>query len=151
MSLAAGDAGREPLTTGRLTLSIGDKPVALELSVPAGPTATEDVLPIFQGLSNLVTTLGVERAEVEGRTVSCRAGCGACCRQLVPIAEPEARDLARVVAAMPEPRRSHVRARFASALAALEPAGLLERAMNAQAGEGREIGLAWFAQNVACP
>ena len=130
---------------------IGDEPVELELVVQAGPAAIEDVLPIFQGLSDLFVARGVARAEAEGRTVSCRAGCGACCRQLVPISEPEARDLARVVEAMAEPRRSRVKARFDAAISVLAPTGLLERAMRPQEGEAPQLGLDYFAQGVACP
>ncbi len=146
-----GDRAGEPLVTGRATVVIGDEPVELELVVQAGPAATEDVLPIFQGLSDLFVARGVARAEAEGRTVSCRAGCGACCRQLVPISEPEARDLGRVVEAMAEPRRSHVRARFDAAISALAPAGLLERAMQPREGEAPQLGLDYFAQGIACP
>jgi Fe-S-cluster containining protein len=71
--------------------------------------------------------LAVIAAENEGRSVSCRAGCGACCRQLVVISLAEARILAEVVAAMPAERQAIVRARFAAALAQLEAVGLLDR------------------------
>ncbi len=149
--LSAGDPERESLAAGRVTVVISGEPVELELVVQADPVAIEDVLPIFQGLSDLFVSRGVARAEAEGRTISCRAGCGACCRQLVPVSEPEARDLARVVEAMPEPRRSHVRARFDAALEALAPTGLLKRAMQPKQGEAPQLGMDYFGQGVACP
>jgi Fe-S-cluster containining protein len=149
--LVAGDPDQEPLAAGRVTLVIDEATVEVELVVPAGPVLMEAAMPIFQGLSDLYAARGVARAQAEGRTITCRAGCGACCRQLVPVSEPEARDLARLVGAMPEPRRSQVRARFESALAALAPTGLLERSLRPLAGEAAPLGLAWFAQHVACP
>ncbi len=151
VKLSAGDPRRHTLMVGRLSLQIGDAPVDLELAVPPGPVAAEDLMPVFQGLTNLVVSRGVEKAAASGRTVSCRAGCGACCRQVVPISEPEARDLARVVDAMPAGRQAHVRARFDAALAQLEPTGLLDRAQDLKPEEIAAFGLEWFAQAVACP
>jgi len=149
--LAAGSPEREALIAGRVVVVIDEEPVELELIVQAGPVSMDEALPIFQGLSDLFVARGVAKAEAEGRRVSCRAGCGACCRQLVPISEPEARGLARLVEEMPEPRRSQVRARFEAALAALAPTGLIERAMRLAEGEARRLGLEYFAQGVPCP
>ena len=53
----------------------------VEMTVPAGPVAVEDVLPVLQGLSSLFAARATAQAAAEGRAVSCRAGCGACCRQ----------------------------------------------------------------------
>ena len=97
-------------------LAVGDERIPVEVTVPAGLLAVEDVLPIFHGLSSLFATRATERAEAGGREISCRAGCGACCRQLVPVAPAEARALAQLVEAMPEARREQVRRRFDAAL-----------------------------------
>jgi Fe-S-cluster containining protein len=149
--LSAGSARRDDLVTGRASFVIDGERVELELSVPAGPVAMEEVLPILQGLSDLYAARGAAKAEAEGRTVSCCAGCGACCRQFVPISEPEARSLARLVEAMPEPRRSEVRARFDAALASLGPTGILERATNPGQGEAYQAATEYFARRIACP
>ena len=50
---------------------------------------------IEQGLVNAV----VAAAEA-GKAISCRKGCGACCRQLVPISRTEAERLLSTVAAL---------------------------------------------------
>lgn len=47
-----------------------------------------------------------EQAAAGGRVVSCRKGCGACCRQLVPLAWSEAYQPGELVNALPEPRRT---------------------------------------------
>lgn len=149
--LCAGDPERETLIAGRVSVVISGEPVEVELVVPAGKVAVEAVLPIFQGLSNLFVDRAVARAEAEGRTISCRAGCGACCRQLVPVAEAEARALAHLVEAMPETRQAHVRRRFDEALAALDAAGLLDRVSQQVHNGALELGLDYFRARVACP
>ncbi|WP_298744561.1 YkgJ family cysteine cluster protein [uncultured Brevundimonas sp.] len=136
--------------TGRVTLAVGEERIPVEMTVPAGPVAVEDVLPVVHGLSSLFAARAAARAEAEGRAVSCRAGCGACCRQMVPIAPAEARALARLVEAMPEPRRGRVRRRFDAALDALEPLGLLER-LGRDPADRQSVALAYFAAGVACP
>jgi Fe-S-cluster containining protein len=148
--LVAKAAGQGPLAAGRVSLVIAGEPVEIELAAPAGPATLEDLLPIFQGLSNLFTARGVARAEAQGRAVTCRAGCGACCRQLVPVSETEAHALAALVEAMPEPRRGQVQARFEAAIDALAPSDMLSRA--AEPHEGRsELGIDYFRLGVACP
>jgi Fe-S-cluster containining protein len=151
VQLRAGDPDRETLSTGHVVLVLGGEPVRFELTVPAGLAAVEDVLPIFHGLSSFLAERATARAEADGRAVSCRAGCGACCRQLAPVSASEARDLARLVEAMPEPRRSHVRQRFDDALEALAAAGVLDRLIAPADDDRPQLGMDYFRQGVACP
>ncbi len=142
------------MVAGQAVLMIAGEPVKVEFFVPQGHVAAEELVPIFQGLTDLFVARAKARTEAEGKTVSCRAGCGTCCRQIVPVSEAEARALARLVAAMPEPRRSHVRQRFDSALAAIDAAGLqtrIERAGQGADGNARELGMAYFYKGIACP
>lgn len=148
LSAPASDGGA--VAAGRVTLDIGGSRIPVEMTVPAGPVAVEDVLPVLQGLSSLFATRAAARAEAEGQTLSCRAGCGACCRQLVPVAAAEARALARLVDAMPEPRRTEVRHRFEAAIAALDAAGILDRIDQDPVGR-RDVGMDYFRAGVACP
>lgn len=152
--LSAGDPERDVLITGRVVLVVGDEPIEIELVVPDGLVAVEETLPVLQGLTDLFVARGVAKAEAAGRTISCRAGCGACCRQLVPISSAEGRALARLVEAMPEPRRSHVRGRFEAALAALDAGGLVARIDQARDTVDDDVGalaMDYFRQGVACP
>ncbi|MDP1966765.1 MAG: YkgJ family cysteine cluster protein [Reyranella sp.] len=154
LQLVAGDPAREALVVGRVVIVLGEEPVTLELGVPPGPVAFEDVLPILHGLTDFVVGRGVAAAETEGRTVSCRAGCGACCRQLVPISQAEARALAALVAAMPAPRRDAVLRRFDEALQVLHAAGIvaeIDAVRHDDGGAPRDLGMRYFNQGVACP
>jgi Fe-S-cluster containining protein len=141
----------ERLQTGQVVLVVGGDRVPLELTVPAAPVSIEKLLPILRGLSSLFAERATNRVEAEGRAISCRAGCGACCRQLVPLAPSEARALARLVDALPEPRRSVVRDRFESALKRLEATDLLGRMGTRTPGERTALGTAYFQQGIACP
>jgi Fe-S-cluster containining protein len=133
-------------------LRVGDEVLHVTGSVPRGDARVADLLPAFQRFTDAVTAAATRRVEADGARISCRAGCGACCRQLVPIGEAEARRLAEVVAAMPAERQAHVRARFAAALAALERDGLLERLRHPETIDSvRAVGLEYFARGVACP
>ena len=150
MRLSAGAPG-ERQQTGRVVLVVGGERVPLELTVPAAPVSVERLLPILRGLSSLFAERATNRLEAEGRAVSCRAGCGACCRQLVPLSPSEARALASLVDALPEPRRSLIRGRFEGALRKLEATDLRGRMGTRTPEERTELGRAYFQQGIACP
>jgi Fe-S-cluster containining protein len=134
--------------------SIAGRLFQARIEAPAGPVRGVELLAIFQRVAESVIGVAVQEAEAEGRRISCRAGCGACCRQLVPISEIEARRLAALVEALPEPRRSEVRARFADAVRRLDAAGVgakIRRPDSHPDAGLRAIGLEYFSVGVACP
>lgn len=102
--------------TGNIVLRINGEPVEMEMTVPAFPVKPHRMLPVFQQMSSAMVGECVSAVEAKGKTISCKAGCGACCRQSVPISEVEAYQLAELVESMPEPRRAEVKRRFARAL-----------------------------------
>jgi Fe-S-cluster containining protein len=132
----------EAHSTATLKLTVGDLRVVHPITVPSGPVAAADVMPALQGLVNAV----VEAAEA-GKSISCRKGCGACCRQLVPVSRTEGERLLALIEAMPRERRATLHARFAAAETALESAGLAKRGQK----NDREMSLAYFALGLPCP
>ena len=144
----------EEQLVARFRLKIGDQPVQAEFALPKGPMLRRQLLPVAQAMTDLVVAAAQTRQTEAGRQISCAAGCGACCRQLVPIAPSEAHQIAALVDELPEPRRAPVRARFAAAARRLAEAGLLEslrhpeRVVGEQVGE---LGLAYFRLGIACP
>jgi len=135
-------------------VAIGGGPVHLQITVPTGPASVGDLLPVFQGVADVVVDVGEHQAVRAGQAISCRKGCGACCRQLVPISPSEARALARLVDALPEPRQSEVRHRFTTALERLRDTGVLMQLLDRGREESapvRPLGLAYFRQGVPCP
>lgn len=140
--------------TARVQLAIRGQPIRFEITVPTAPTRLRDLLPIFQGLTDAVVAIGARDVEREGRGVSCRKGCGACCRQPVPISESEAHALRELVDGLPEPRRSEVRARFEGARARLAEAGLFEpfkHPVPMAATQKQALALAYFRLGIPCP
>jgi Fe-S-cluster containining protein len=135
--------------TATLRLAIGDLKIAHPIMVPTAPVPATEVVPALQGLVNAV----VAAAEV-GKAISCRKGCGACCRQLVPISRTEGERLLDLIDAMPPRRRETVVERFAAAGAALHRTGLHEALLYPGKRGGhsdRELSVAYFAQHIACP
>jgi Fe-S-cluster containining protein len=144
----------EEWVTGKVELSIAGAQMEMEITVPAGPIRPRRMLPVFQSLAESLVGIGISNAEQEGGTISCKKGCGACCRQLVPLAEMEAHDIRDVLERLPEPRRSEVRARFDAAYERLKAAGLLEKLEDPERfefGEMMAFGLEYFHQGIACP
>jgi Fe-S-cluster containining protein len=136
--------------TIKARVAIGGKPVDLKMTVPAGPVAPGELLPLYRAVAERVVSSGVEKA---GGRVSCRKGCGACCRQLVPISRLEARHLAALVEAMPEPRRSEVLGRFDRIVEVTREAGLLDelRAVGREPMDVAALALRYFRLGLPCP
>jgi Fe-S-cluster containining protein len=142
-------------------LHLGDHVVSVP--IPATPATLLDLLPSARELTNQLTALTVDASRAAGRDISCRAGCGACCRQLVAISIVEAESLARLVESMPAERQAIVRQRFADAVRTMETMGLLDPAHPAgdraivAIDQGspevtrREAGRRYFAMQVPCP
>lgn len=151
---AADTTGQNSTATATIRWRMGDWQIETQITAPRGPTRLSGLLPILHEVTNQVVDAAVQDVEKTGERVSCCAGCGACCRQLVPIAEVEARDIARVVSEMPEPRQSQVRARFAAAQEKLTAAGLWQRLEDRARWteeEGRSMGMDYFRAGLPCP
>lgn len=134
-------------STATLRLTVGDLAIVHPITVPAGQVAAADVLPALQALVNEVVASAEQRSEASGAAISCRKGCGACCRQLVPISHTEGERLLTLVEALPADRREALAERFATAEMALGDLTLLERGARSE----RELSLAYFARQLPCP
>ena len=145
--------------TGKVGLRISGVPLDLEMTVPARPVKPHRMLPIFHQMANSFADIGVQAVELEGKAISCKAGCGACCRQPVPIAEIEAYQIAELVESMPEPRRSEIKERFNAAYDFFDNLGWFDDfrteylRKKTPSEMTKAIGLAhdYFGQNVPCP
>jgi len=129
-------------STATLRLTVGTLKVVHPITVPDAPVPAADIVSALQGLVNAV----VEAAEA-GQIISCRKGCGACCRQLVPVSRTEGERLLQVVDALPAERRDVLMKRFAAAEVAIETADLKER----RGRSDRELSAAYFALRLPCP
>ncbi len=140
--------------TGQIKLTVKGEPLEIQMSVPVNPVKPQRMLPVFQKITNLVVDIGVKAAEAEGKEISCQKGCGACCRQPVPLPEFEVYYLAELVENLPEPRRSEIKKRFDAALGHLTETGWVERfrACADYSPEDRmDVFLDYFKEGIACP
>ena len=140
--------------TANIKLTSTGWDMEFKLTVPAGPTTLKELLPLAQTLSDAVVNATVQEVEQLGAKISCCKGCGACCRQLVPISEVEARRIAEVVQSLPEPRQSQVRAKFEHALRRLRDEGLLDKLHDPERWyrEGYvPFGMEYFRLGIPCP
>jgi Fe-S-cluster containining protein len=139
----------------QLQIRVGSEVLETRGQVPDGLVTVREFLPVLQTMTNGIMSSLSRQAQEAGKRVSCKAGCGACCCQPVPIGEAEALALAQLVDRLPEARSAAVRTRFTAALGRLEEAGLLEqvRAFPAlPSQEAREkLALAYMALRIACP
>lgn len=124
-------------------------------NLPAGHTTLTQLLPVIQGLENAIVGKITAEAEQAGHPVSCKAGCGACCRQMVPVSLFEAEALAAWMNALPAERRAELEARFHRALLALRDAGVIEKIIDGhwvKDGElTTQLAIDYFHAHVACP
>jgi Fe-S-cluster containining protein len=135
-------------------LVVSGREMRLRMSMPSGMLQPPAMLPLFQSMADSFVELAMQDAKKEGVKVPCKKGCGVCCRQLVPIAEVEARQIRNLVNDMPEPRRSEIRARFEAARLRLQRAGLFEKLLSPDRLKPEEripFGLDYFHHGIACP
>lgn len=153
---------RATVDTAKVHLHVLGQDRELSFQVGIGARPVTELLRPARELANRISQIAVEHAEAEGKHISCKMGCGACCRQIVPISGIEAESLSRIVAAMPKERRAEIQRRFAEAIAKLEGAGLLDpgapkgrEALRTTAAAGESLwenaSKQYFALKIACP
>ncbi len=141
-----------PSATARLQIMVEGQPIRLAITVPAEPVTLSRILPILQGFTNAVIGVAESKVANHGESISCRSGCGACCRQIVPISPSEAHSLKRLVDSLPEPKRQAVQERFTAAVRQLRESNLAD-SMDAvrEVGDEGELAAAYFQLGIACP
>ena len=135
-------------------MSVYGEPVKVAVEIPLGPATLRRMLPVFRRACGSVVAAAVAQVENRGREVSCAAGCGACCRQLVPISPTEAHLLSDLVDRMPPERRAAVIERFAAAIRAFTEAGLIDGLRDEVKPTDetyREFALKYFGLGIPCP
>lgn len=145
------------LTTvsGAISLSFGATTLNASVRVPAGQTTLTELLPIIRNLENAIVDRVGEEAKQVGRSISCRAGCGACCRQMVPVSLFEAEALTSWMGTLPAEQRAELERRFHRALSTLRDAGVIEKILNNEWVLEKEqttlLAIDYFHAGVACP
>lgn len=125
------------------------------VQVPAGRTTLTELLPIIQNFENVIVGRVAEEAEQAGTPISCKAGCGACCRQMVPLNIFEAEALTDWMRSLPEQSQAALAQRFHAALTALRDAGVIDKLIESEhqieEEATTELAIEYFHAGVACP
>jgi Fe-S-cluster containining protein len=146
-----------PASTTKVSFAV---PVAgaflhAEAQLPAGRTTLTQLLPVLQNIENAILSRVDQEAREAGTPISCRAGCGACCRQMVPVSLFEAEALTDWFQKLPEARRDELAARFHRGLMTLRDAGVVEKLVNPDWSQDKEratqLAVDYFHAHVACP
>ena len=119
-------ATRDDSNSANVHLEVLGQQRKVTVDIPQCEQRVSALLPAARQFSEQIVAAAVESAASEGRCVSCHAGCGACCRQLVVISLTDAEAISQLVAALPAERQAVIRHRFAAAINRLENAGLLD-------------------------
>lgn len=144
--------------TFRLSLPTPAGHLRAEISVPTGFIPISDVVPLMRSLGEQALRLEEANGQRAGHTVSCRKGCAACCRTLVPVSPPEAFRLKKQVEQLPGPERDRLLERLSTTKHALNEAGLLGQLV--QLAETRTqltdedvepMNQAYYARRLPCP
>lgn len=128
-------------------------PIRGRVNVDKGPMGLADLVPLALQLTDLLTGRAVKREAQAGRAVSCRAGCGACCRQMVPLSPPEAFYLMDMIDSFPAESRKTVLDRFDPIVAELERRDMIEPLLASEYSDDIAMASAkvYFSMQQPCP
>ena len=103
--------------SGEITSAVG---------VPTSFVPITAILALMRSLGEEAQALEQQRLAESGQAISCRKGCAACCRMLVPISAPEAFALANRIVQAERDERTRLLAQLDLATQRLANAGLLK-------------------------
>lgn len=139
-----------------LNVELPEGTIKARVDVPEEPMRLVEFTSSVLALSSEVAAMGERQVAKQGHKVSCCKGCGACCRQLIPLAPTEAVMIAELVDNLPDELRARVRDRFERAEDRLRETGLWDklRALdepNIDEEEMVRITREYFDLQLACP
>jgi len=145
---------KDRLVDASIRIKIVDETVEINAPVAERAAGPDTVLPFARQLADVAVANGIRRAEAQGKTISCAKGCGACCAQLVPISDIEARGIAAMIRVWPKVRREKIMRRFTQAKQRFEDAGLWQALLEPERlglEQVQSLALDYFAERVSCP
>lgn len=137
------------------TIQIGGESLSVSGSLPDGGCAVTELIPLLLSLGEGIVAAAIRQAPPD-KTISCGPGCGACCRQLVPVSLSEAAYLRHVVLPDLDPdHRQRVGQRLVVAATELTDSFLLDQLQQlpaeTDAGRRQAVGLRYFLLGIPCP
>lgn len=137
----------------KVRLMTPEGPLTGQVQIDTGPMRLAELVPTAQELTSVLAERAFRHAERLGLKVSCRAGCAACCRHMVPLSPPEAYFLADYLDRLDPLERARLDGRFEAIDAHLVKLDLLDRLMDAKLGSdpATAVNRTYFALQMPCP
>lgn len=139
----------------KLSFKTGGHHVRLTSRVPDEELCMDDLIPTLHQVTDAIVDASENATVRKGHKISCQAGCGACCRQLVPVSDVEMRYLLDYIDSLDGDRAASLYTRFRAAEAQLEKSGMLDRLMRDEIApntDGRiDLSKDYFRLGIACP
>jgi len=110
----------------RVRLTYLEHGTTARVEVPGGRARASELVPALHGVADLLVGRVLAELEAAGRPSTCGPGCGACCRRVIPVCEPEIHALAHLVGDLEPAAAERVRIRFEHLCQRLERAGLAD-------------------------
>lgn len=128
-------------------------PIRGRVSVNTGPMGLAELVPTALDLTNMLVDRARKREEKEGKRISCQAGCGVCCCQMVPISALEAFYLADFIESISPDRREEILKRFDTIKKELERQHLIDELLDPHYSDDIALPIAkkYFFLNLPCP
>ena len=147
---ACSPAGSKTFTIALETPDGKLPPVAI--TVPDIPLGLADMVPFIFGLDDRVVDLAVRQAAKAGGGVSCKSGCGQCCRQLVPVSAPEAIYIMETVFSEGNSRSGVYKDRFSEIRDRLEKDGFWPKLMHIDPAKDQSaLAAEYWLRRIPCP
>jgi len=108
-----------------LTITTTSGDLQVQVDVPTGFIPISHIVPVIRSLGEQAQDLEITHTNQIGKTISCQKGCGACCRQMIPVSPPEAFALVEAMNILSEDHQNRVKQNLARTRQRLETAGIL--------------------------
>lgn len=109
-----------------ITLNTPRGPVTTALEIPTSFIPISSIVPLARRLGERAAEEELRAVERASGSVSCKAGCAACCRMMIPVSVPEAFALDEYVNRLSDSDRLRITRHLEDTKAALRQAGLFE-------------------------
>lgn len=117
----------------------------LELEIPISDISLAGLVPSLQRLFDRILEAEID----DPGQISCREGCEACCRQLIPISIPEAFFLNDLIRSLPLKKQTELRQRFRHTMNLVQRAGWEADLKNPR--RNPDLDQLYFQLNTSCP
>ena len=134
-------------------LETPDGIISGKVGVTSGPMSLAGLVPTALALTGALVDRAVKLEIKAGRSISCRAGCGACCRHMVPLSPPEAFYLMDAIDSFDAARRDSCLRRFDQITSVLDEQGMIDELLDPPLTDEDSLPIArrYFALGMACP